>query len=86
MRLNHVQERIVNMLGQGMVSPKEMAKKLGKGYDELKVQSMVLTLAHKGAINGLIAGIILHGTEMEKFLPYGHGSELKKPFPEIIRR
>ena len=49
-------------------SAKDLAKMLGKGYTEFKAQSMVLTLARKGLVDKTKAGLILHGTEMVKFL------------------
>ena len=68
LRLSHQQERIVKRLNEGMATPKRLAEMLGKGYTELKAQSMVLTLARKGAIDKVKAAIILHGTPMVKFL------------------
>ena len=68
MMLNHTQQKIVNILGERMVSPKEMAIILGRGYTELKAQSMVLTLARKGAIDKTKAQLFLHGTPMIKLL------------------
>lgn len=38
------------MLTQSMATPKQLAEALGKGYTEFKAQSMVLTLARKGAV------------------------------------
>ena len=68
LRLSHQQERIVKRLNEGMATPKQLAEMLGKGYTELKAQSMVLTLARKGAIDKVKAALILHGTPMIKFL------------------
>ena len=68
LRLSHQQERIVKRLNEGMATPKRLAEMLGKGYTELKAQSMVLTLARKGAIDKVKAALILHGTPMVKFL------------------
>lgn len=62
------QEMIVKVLKDRMVSAKDLAKMLGKGYTEFKAQSMVLTLARKGLVDKTKAGLILHGTEMVKFL------------------
>lgn len=68
LRLSHQQERIVKRLNEGMATPKQLAEMLGKGYTELKAQSMVLTLARKGAIDKVKAALILHRTPMVKFL------------------
>ena len=68
LRLSHQQESIVKRLNEGMATPKQLAEMLGKGYTELKAQSMVLTLARKGAIDKVKAALILHGTPMVKFL------------------
>ena len=68
LRLSHQQERIVKRLNEGMATPKQLAEMLGKGYTELKAQSMVSTLARKGAIDKVKAALILHGTPMVKFL------------------
>ena len=66
--LSHNEEKIVRILSEGMATPKQLAEMLGKGYTELKAQSMVLTLARKGAIDKVKAALILHGTPMVKFL------------------
>lgn len=68
LRLSHQQERIVKRLNEGMATPKQLAEMLGKGYTESKAQSMVLTLARKGAVDKTKAALILHGTPMIKFL------------------
>ena len=68
LRLSHQQEKIVRVLKEGMATPKQLAEMLGKGYTELKAQSMVLTLARKGAVDKTKAALILHGTQMIKFL------------------
>lgn len=62
------QEKIVRTLNERMVSAKELAKMLGVGYTEFKVQSMVLTLARKGLVDKTKAGLLLHGTNMTKLL------------------
>jgi len=62
------EERIVKMLNEGMATPKQIANMLGKGYTEFKAQSMVLTLARKGLIDKTKAALILHNTNMVKFL------------------
>lgn len=79
--LSHNEEKIVRILSEGMATPKQLAEKLGKGYTEFKVQSMVLTLARKGAIDKTKAGLILCGTEMAKFLNYNLGGGLKGGMP-----
>lgn len=68
LRLSHQQEKIVRVLKEGMATPKQLAEMLGRGYTELKAQSMVLTLARKGAVDKTKAALILHGTPMIKFL------------------
>jgi predicted transcriptional regulator len=77
---------IINMLEKGMATPKQIAEKLGRGYTELKAQSMVLTLARKGLIDHTKAAIILRGTPMIKFLKEELGSGLAKPVPTPVRR
>lgn len=86
MKLNHIQEKILRMLDANIVDPKKMAEKLGRGYNEFKVQSMVFTLARKGAINGLIAGLVLHGSEMQKLIGYKQSSQLIGEIPECKMR
>lgn len=66
--LTHTQMKIVNILKEKMVSPKELAAILGRGYTELKVQSMVLTLARKGFVDRTKAQLFLHGTNMIRLL------------------
>lgn len=69
------------MLAQSMATPKQLAEALGKGYTEFKAQSMVLTLARKGAVDKTKAALILHGTEMLKFLNIPLGGGLKGGVP-----
>ena len=66
--INHGQGMIIKMLKNGMATPKQIAQKLGREYNEFKAQSMVLTLARKGAVDKTKAALILHGTPMIKFL------------------
>lgn len=86
MTLTAVQTKIVNILEGTIVPAKELAKMLGKGYDEFKVQSMVLTLARKGQVDKVKAALILQGTTMAKFLNYETGSQLKGGIPKGKRR
>ena len=86
MMLTPAQEKIVRVLEKGMATPKQLAEMLGKGYTEFKAQSMVLTLAQKGAVDKTKAALILRGTEMIKFLNYSAGSKLKGAIPECKRR
>ena len=65
-----------------MATPKQLAEMLGRGYTELKAQSMVLTLARKGRIDKTKAAILLHGTPMVKFLDMPIGGGLKGNIPE----
>lgn len=81
-RLSHNEEKIVRVLNEGMASPKEIAAMLGNGFTELKIQSMVLTLARKGQIDKVKAGLLLRGTPMIKFLNYQTGSTLKGNIPK----
>ena len=81
MMLSHNEEKIVRTLKEGMATPKQIADMLGKGYTELKAQSMVLTLARKGAVDKTKAALILRGTPMVKFLSYEIGSGLRKNVP-----
>ena len=76
--LSHNEEKIVRILSEGMATPKQLAEKLGRGYTELKVQSMVLTLARKGKVDKTKAALLLRGTPMIKFLNYEYGSGLKE--------
>ena len=86
-RINHGQGMIIKMLENGMATPKQIAQKLGREYNEFKAQSMVLTLARKGLIDKTKAALILRGTKMVKFLDIPvEGSGLKKPIPQPIRR
>lgn len=84
--LNPVQERIVKILNERVVDAKTIAEKLGRGYDEFKVQSMVLTLARKGHVDKTKAALILRGTNMVKFLNYEVSSSLKGGAPVPVRR
>lgn len=79
--LSRNEEKIVRMLNESMASPKQLAEALGKGYTEFKAQSMVLTLARKGLVDKTKAALILHGTEMVKFLNYEIGGGLKGGTP-----
>ena len=79
--LSHNEEKIVRILNEGMATPKQLAEKLGRGYTELKVQSMVLTLARKGKVDKTKAALLLCGTPMVKFLNYECGSGLKGSIP-----
>ena len=81
MMLTHSEEKIVRVLNEGMATPKQIAEMLGKGYTEFKAQSIVLTLARKGAVDKTKAALILRGTEMIKFLNYSTGSGLKGGIP-----
>lgn len=81
MVLSHTQEKIVRVLEKGMATPEQLAEMLGKGYTPLKAQSMVLTLAQKGAVDKTKAALILRGTPMIKFLAYKGGSGLKGGIP-----
>lgn len=84
--LSPVQERIVNILNERVVDAKTIAEKLGRGYDEFKVQSMILTLARKGHVDMTKAALILRGTNMIKFLKYEIGSSLVGSAPTPVRR
>lgn len=84
--LSPVQERIVNILNERVVDAKTIADKLGRGYDEFKVQSMILTLARKGHVDMTKAALILRGTNMIKFLKYEIGSSLVGSVPTPVRR
>lgn len=81
MLLTPAQEKIVRRLESGMATPKQLAEMLGRGYDEFKAQSMVLTLARKGAVDKTKAALILRGTNMVKFLNYQSGAGLKGSIP-----
>ena len=80
--LSHNEEKIVRILSEGMATPKQLAEMLGRGYTELKVQSMVLTLARKGKVDKTKAALLLRGTPMAKFLSYSFGSKLKGNMPK----
>ena len=77
--------KVVRILSEGMASPKQLAEALGKGYTELKAQSMVLTLARKGLVDKTKAALILRGTLMIKWLNEPLGSGLKGNIPERKR-
>lgn len=79
--LRREEEKILRTLEGGMATPKQLAEKLGKGYTELKAQSIVLTLARKGLVDKTKAALILHGTPMVKFLNYKIGGGLKGGTP-----
>ena len=74
--------KVVRILSEGMASPKQLAEALGKGYTELKAQSMVLTLARKGLVDKTKAALILRGTPMIKWLNEPLGAGLKGNIPE----
>jgi hypothetical protein len=80
------QAKIVKILEERMVSPAELTRMLGTGYTELKVQSMVLTLARKGKVDRTKAQLFLRDTEMKKFLDRELGSGLRKPVPANVSR
>ena len=79
------QAKIVEVLNSRMVTAADLAKML-RGYDEFKIQSMILTLARKGMVDKTKAALILRGTEMVKFLNYPVGSALKGDIPSGKRR
>lgn len=79
------QAKIVEVLNSRMATAADLAKML-RGYDEFKIQSMILTLARKGKVDKTKAALILRGTEMVKFLNYPVGSALKGAVPEGKRR
>ncbi len=74
--------KVVRILSEGMASPKQLAEALGKGYTELKAQSMVLTLARKGLVDKTKAALILRGTPMIKWINEPIGAGLKGNIPE----
>lgn len=80
-KINSAQEKIIKILEEKMVDPKTMAEKMGRGYTELKVQSMVLTLARKGLINKTKAILFLRGTNMVKFIENDFGAKLRGNVP-----
>lgn len=86
MMLSRSQEKIVKVLEAGMASPKQLAEMLGKGYTPEKAQSMVLTLARKGAVDKTKAALILHDSPMRKFLNYEVSGGLKGGIPENKNR
>lgn len=80
--LSHMEGKVVRILQEGMASPKQLAQALGKGYTELKAQSMVLTLARKGLVDKTKAALILRDTPMIKWLNEPLGAGLKGNIPE----
>ena len=80
-KFNHAQETIIRLLSQKMYTAEGLSKELGKGYTELKVQSMVLALARKGAIDKTRAALLLHGSPMIRLLSYTCSSNLKGAIP-----
>ena len=80
--VSHMEGKVIKTLSEGMATPKQLAEVLGKGYTELKAQSMVLTLARKGLIDKTKAALILRGTPMIKWLNEPIGAGLKGNIPE----
>lgn len=80
--LTHMEGKVVRILNDGMVSPKQLANMLGMGYTELKAQSMVLTLARKGLVDKTKAALILRGTPMVKWINEPLCTGLKGNVPE----
>ena len=80
--LTHMEGKVVRILNEGMVSPKQLANMLGMGYTELKAQSMVLTLARKGLVDKTKAVLILRGTPMVKWINEPLCTGLKGNVPE----
>ncbi len=74
MIVNHAQEKIINILKEGMFTATDLAAQMGPGYTELKIQSMVLTLARKGKVDKIKAALILRDTPMIKWLNKELGS------------
>ena len=74
--------KVIKILNEGMASPKQLANMLGRGYTELKAQSMVLTLARKGLINKTKAALILRDTPMVKWINEPLCTGLKGNIPE----
>lgn len=83
--VSHMEGKIINILKEGMASPKQLAEALGKGYTELKAQSMALTLARKGLVDKTKAALILRGTPMIKWINEPIGGGLKGNIPERKR-
>lgn len=77
--------KVIKTLKEGMATPKQLAEMLGRGYTELKAQSMVLTLARKGLVDKTKAALILRGTPMIKWLNEPIGAGLKGNIPERKR-
>ena len=88
MRITPQHGKILKMLeGSKVLAPKDIAKNLGRGYTEMKAQAMVLTLARAGYVDKGKAALILHGTEMAKFLKgLPLESNLKGEIPQPVRR
>lgn len=80
--LTHMEGKVVRILNEGMASPKQLADMLGRGYTELKAQSMVLTLARKGLVDKTKAALILRGTPMVKWINEPLCTGLKGNVPE----
>ena len=80
--VSHMEGKVIKTLKEGMATPKQLAEMLGRGYTELKAQSMVLTLARKGLIDKTKAALILRGTPMIKWLNEPIGAGLKGNIPE----
>ena len=83
--ISAAQDKIIKILESRMVTAADLAKML-RGYDEFKIQSMVLTLARKGKIDKTKAALVLRGTEMVKFLNRPFGSALKESIPKSKSR
>lgn len=83
--VSHMEGKVIKTLKEGMATPKQLAEMLGRGYTELKAQSMVLTLARKGLVDKTKAALILRGTPMIKWLNEPIGAGLKGNIPERKR-
>lgn len=81
MLLTPAQLKIVKVLEGKMATAEQLAEMLGKGYNEFKVQSMVLTLARKGVVDKVKAALILKGTNMINMLNYKTEANLKGIIP-----
>ena len=73
--LSNKQEKMVKILSEKMVSPKELAELMGKDYTEQKVRSMALTLYNKGLIDKTKVSLLLMNTPMVKFLGEGYAQK-----------
>lgn len=73
--LSNKQEKMVKILSEKMVSPKELAELMGKDYTEQKVRSMALTLYNKGLIDKTKVSLLLMNTPMIKFLGEGYAQK-----------